>query len=105
MGSVTGVYYLSGVLTKLLPRTQEDIVTTGYQKPVSVDNVSVDNNLFIQNNVVYADGATIEVYDVMGRFLASNMNSVDLSLFEATIIVVKTTYDNDKQFITKFIGR
>ena len=105
LGSVTGVYYLSGVLTKLLPRTQEDIVTTGYQKPVAVDNVSVDNNLFIQNNVVYAEGATIEVYDVMGRFLASNMNSVDLSLFEATIIVVKTTYDNDKQFITKFIGR
>ncbi len=105
MGSVTGVYYLSGVLTKLLPRSQVDIVTTGYQKPVAVENVSVDNNLFVQNNVVYAEGATIEVYDVMGRVIASGVDNVVIDNINNSVIIVKTTYFNNMQFVTKLVNR
>ncbi len=105
MGSVTGVYYLSGVLTKLIPRSQADIVVAGYQKPVAVENVSVDNNLFVQNNVVYADGARIEVYDVMGRLAAMGDNFVVLSALNSSIIIVRTEYVNKTQFITKMVNK
>lgn len=105
MGSVTGVYYLSGVLTKLIPRSQADIVVVGYQKPVAVENVSVDNNLFVQNNVVYADGARIEVYDVMGRLLVMGNNFIDLSALNSSIIIVRTEYVNKAQFITKMVNK
>jgi hypothetical protein len=105
MGSVTGVYYLSGVLTKLIPRSQADIVVAGYQKPVAVENVSVDNNLFVQNNVVYADGARIEVYDVIGRLLVMGNNFIDLSALNSSIIIVRTEYVNKAQFITKMVNK
>lgn len=105
MGSVTGVYYLSGVLTKLIPRSQNDIVTTGYQKPVAIENVSADNNLFVKNNVVYAEGATIEVYDVMGRIIASGVDNVAIDNINNSVIIVKTTYFNNMQFVTKLVNR
>ena len=102
ISSITGVYFLYSKLTKIIPRNQNDIVNSG---AVDVENIVADNNLFVQNKVVYAEGAMIEVYDVMGRLLASNANSVDISLFDGAVIVVKTNYDNDMQFITKFIVR
>ena len=105
MGSVTGVYYLSGVLTKLIPRSQDDIVVAGYQKPVAVENVSVDNNLFVQNNVVYAEGAAIEIYDVMGRMIASGVDNVAVDNINHSVIIVKTTYSDNLQFVTKLVNR
>ena len=105
MGSVTGVYYLSGVLTKLIPRSQADINVDGYQKPVIVENISVDNNLFVQNNVVYAEGATIEIYDIVGCMIASGVDNVAIDNINTSVIIVKTTYFNNLQFVTKLINR
>ncbi len=97
--SITGVYYLYGVMTKIIPRSQQDIVSPN---PVDVENV-VDNNLFIDNNVLYAEGASIEVYDMMGRLIAKGDNSVDVSL-QYEIMIVKTVYSDNKQFISKLVN-
>ena len=101
MGSVTGVYYLSGVLTKLIPRSQADIVVD----PIAVENVLVDNNLCVKNNVVYAEGAIIEVYDVMGRKIAFGVDNVVVDNINNSVIIVKTTYLNNLQFVTKLVNR
>lgn len=101
MGSVIGVYYLSGVLTRLIPRSQDDIVVD----PITVENVLVDNNLFVRNNVVYADGAIIEVYDVMGRMIASGVDNVVVDNINNSVIIVKTIYLNDLRFVTKLVNR
>lgn len=105
LSSITGVYYLSGVLTKLIPRSQTDIIDENGGVVASVGNVVSDNNLFVANNVVYAEGAQIEIYDIMGRMVAVGMNFVDLSVFNETIVIVKTTYDNDNQCVTKIVVR
>ena len=101
MGSVTGVYYLSGVLTRLIPRSQADIVVD----PIAVENVLVDNNLCVKNNVVYAEGAIIEVYDVMGRKIAFGVDNVVVDNINNSVIIVKTTYLNNLQFVTKLVNR
>ena len=101
MGSVTGVYYLSGVLTRLIPRFQADIVVD----PIAVENVLVDNNLCVKNNVVYAEGAIIEVYDVMGRKIAFGVDNVVVDNINNSVIIVKTTYLNNLQFVTKLVNR
>lgn len=101
MGSVTGVYYLSGVLTRLIPRSQDDIVVD----PIAVENVLVDNNLCVKNNVVYAEGAIIEVYDVMGRKIAFGVDNVVVDNINNSVIIVKTTYLNNLQFVTKLVNR
>ena len=101
MGSVTGVYYLSGVLTKLIPRSQADIVVD----PIAVENVLVDNNLCVKNNVVYAEGAIIEVYDVMGRKIVFGVDNVVVDNINNSVIIVKTTYLNNLQFVTKLVNR
>ena len=105
MGSVTGVYFLYSKLTRIIPRSQEDIVVEGYQKPVDVENIEVDNNLFVQNNIVYAEGATIEVYDVIGRMIAEGIDAVDVANISSSVIIVKTTYFVNTQFVTKLIIR
>ena len=105
MGSVTGVYFLYSKMTEIIPRSQEDIVVEGYQKPVDVENIVVDNNLFVQNNIVYAEGATIEVYDVMGRMIAEGIDVVDVANVGSSVIIVKTTYFGNTQFITKLVNR
>ena len=81
---------------------QNDIVHSG---AVDVENIVADNNLFVQNDVVYAEGAMIEVYDIMGRLVISADNLVDLSAFDETFVIVKTIYDNDVQFVTKLVVR
>ncbi len=101
MGSVTGVYYLSGVLTRLIPRSQADIVVD----PIAVENVLVDNNLCVKNNVVYAEGAIIEVYDVMGRKIVFGVDNVVVDNINNSVIIVKTTYLNNLQFVTKLVNR
>ena len=71
----------------------------------SVGNVVADNNLFVADKVVYAEGAQIEIYDIVGREVATGINLVDLSVFDETIVIVKTIYDNDIQFVTKVVVR
>ena len=97
MGSVTGVYYLAGVLTKLIPRSQSDIVVETID---NVENIHIDNNLFLHNGVIYAQGATIEVYDIMGRIIASGIDSLAINHIHS-LIIVKTTYPDNQQYITK----
>lgn len=104
MGSVTGVYFLYSKLTEIIPRSQEDIVVSGYE-PVNVQNIEKDNNLFVQNNIVYANGATIDIYDVMGRLVTSGNNTVNVANLNQSVVIVKTTYSDNTQFITKLINK
>ena len=101
MASVTGVYFLYSKLTNIIPRSQEDILI----EEVAIDNVVVDNNLFVQNNIVYAKGAIIEVYDVMGRILVEGIDAVDVANVGSSVIIVKTTYFDNTQFVTKLVNR
>ena len=104
MGSIIGVYYLYGVMTKILPRTQSDIVVEGYDPNyVSLENIQADSNLFISDNTIYADGAMIEVYDIMGRLVVKGLNMIHLAN-NNHIVIVKTIYNNS-QFVTKLVNR
>lgn len=124
MGSITGVYYLSGVNTQIIPRSQEDVVFDGYSDEGSnnednpgddngdngeiddaIDNVSVDNNLFVKDNILYAEGAMIEVYDVMGRLIVVGSDWVNVSDLDGGVMLVKTIYANNAQFVTKLINK
>ena len=106
MGSVTGVYYLYGVMTQIMPRTQSDIVVEGYDPDYnSVDDVVVDDKLFVENGVVCAFGAMIEVYDVMGRIIASGVDMVNVENCATSVMIVKTKYADNAQFVTKLINR
>ena len=102
ISSITGVYFLYSKLTEIIPRNQNDIINATM---VDVENLVDDKNLFVQNDVVYAEGAMIEVYDIMGRLVISADNLVDLSAFDETFVIVKTIYDNDAQFVTKLVVR
>ncbi len=104
MESVTGVYYLSGVMTKLIPRSQEDIIVDDSQF-IGVENIEVDNNLFIDNEVVYAKGASIEVYDVMGRLIVAGLDCVDVRNINELLVIVKTKYDDNSCFVTKLMNK
>jgi hypothetical protein len=99
MTSVTGVYFLYSKLTCLIPRSQEDIVGDG----LAVDDIVVDNSIFVNNKVLYAEGAQIAIYDAMGRLLAEGNDAVSLANITTSVIVVKTTY-GDSQFVTKLIN-
>lgn len=104
MGSVTGVYFLYSKLTQLIPRSQSDIVVAGYQKPVNIEDIVLDNNIFISNNMLYAEGAQIEIYDIMGRVLAKGQDAVSVADITTSVIIVKTTY-GDSQYVTKLVNR
>ena len=100
MTSVTGVYFLYSKLTCIIPRSQNDIVGDG----VDVDNVLIDNSIFVNNQVLYAEGAQIAIYDVMGRLLAEGHDAVSVANITTSVIVVKTTY-GDSQYVTKLVNR
>ena len=59
----------------------------------------------MQNNVVYAEGAAIEIYDVMGRMIASGVDNVAVDNINHSVIIVKTTYSDNLQFVTKLVNR
>jgi hypothetical protein len=72
---------------------------------VKVDNIEIDNKLFVQNNTLYAIGAEIEVYDITGRLLAKGANSVVLdNISVSAVLIVKTSYDGTS-FVTKVVNR
>ncbi len=98
--SITGVYFLYSKLTCLIPRSQEDIVAPG----VGFEEVIVDNNIFVSNNILYAEGAQIAIYDVMGRLLIEGSDAVSVANLGNSVIVVRTTY-GDSQFVTKMVNR
>lgn len=99
MESVTGVYFLYGKLTNIIPRSQDDIVIEG----VGVDDVVVDDNLFVRDGVVCAEGARIVVYDVMGRVVASGVDMVCVDGLGVSVVIVKTIYADGVQFVSKLV--
>ena len=69
-----------------------------------LDQSKLNNNLFIDNNILYAEGAMIEIYDIMGRLIVKGDNSVDVALQCDDIMIVKTVYSDNKQFVTKLVN-
>lgn len=102
MTSITGVYFLYSKLTRFIPRSQEDIV---FDNTVAVEDIVADNNLFIQNNIVSANGAMIEIYDVMGRLVISGVDEVNVANLNMSVMIVKTTYSDNSNFVTKLVNR
>ncbi|MBQ5926264.1 MAG: hypothetical protein IIX03_06065, partial [Paludibacteraceae bacterium] len=98
--SITGVYFLYSKLTCIIPRSQQDIVANG----VGINEVTIDHNIFVSNNTLYADGAQIAIYDVMGRLLVEGSDAVSIANLGTSVIVVRTTY-GDSQFVTKMVNR
>ena len=86
-------------------QTQDnESLTMQIDELASLENIQADSNLFLSNNTIYADGATIEVYDIMGRLVAKGLNTIHLANNNNSIVIVKTIYNNS-QFITKLVNR
>lgn len=92
------IYYLNGFYTRLMPYA-------GVINGVPVDNVFVDDELFVADGIVYAQGAEIEVYDVMGRLVACGMDKVNVGADNRTIFVIRTKYSDGQMFVTKVVNR
>lgn len=95
--SIVGNYYLNGFYTSIIPVTKSE--------NVAVENVAIDNDLFLVNNTIYAQGAEIEVYDVMGRRVAFGVNSVSVENVNQMVFVVRTKYLDGQVFVTKVTNR
>ncbi len=95
---IVGNYYLNGYYTSVISVVKA-------KSPVAVDNIISDNTLFVANNVIYAQGAEIEVYDVMGRFIAAGVDVVSIENANQNIFVVKTKYVDGQSFVTKVANR
>lgn len=95
--SIVGNYYLNGFYTSIIPVTKSE--------NVAVENVAIDNDLFLVNNTIYAQGAEIEVYDVIGRRVAFGVNSVSVENVNQMVFVVRTKYLDGQVFVTKVTNR
>ena len=93
---LVAIYYLNGFYTRLIPYTG--------RIGVSVDNVLVDNSLFVSNKIINAFGAQIEVYDIMGRFVAYGENTVNIEGVNQSVLVVRTKYTDGQIFVTKVLN-
>lgn len=96
--SIVGNYYLNGYYTRVIP-------FDATSKPVSVDNLATDVTLFMQNGVIYAQGAEVEVYDVMGRLVAFGVDVVSVENNNQNIFIVKTKYSDGQVFVSKIANR
>ena len=95
--TIVGNYYLNGFYTSVIPATITEIV--------DVENVVVDDALFVQGNTINAFGADIEVYDIMGRCVAVGVDVVLVENMNQSIFVVKTKYAEGDTFVTKVVIR
>jgi len=95
---IVGNYYLNGYYTSVIPVVKA-------KAPVAVESVIADNAVFMTNNTIYAQGAEIEVYDVMGRSLAVGVNAVTIENANQMVFVVKTKYVDGTVFVTKVANR
>ena len=95
--TIVGNYYLNGFYTSVIPATITEIV--------DVENVVVDDALFVQGNTINAFGADIEVYDIMGRCVAVAVDVVVVENMNQSIFVVKTKYAEGDTFVTKVVIR
>ena len=69
------------------------------------ENVASDNDVYVVNNTIYASGADIEVYDIMGRCVAVGVDAVLVENIGQSIFVVKTRYAEGDAFVTKVVIR
>ena len=95
--SIVGNYYLNGFYTSIIPVAKSE--------NVAVENVAVDDAIFVENHTIYAIGATIEVYDVVGRCVSVGEDAVVVDNMGQSIFVVKTQYANGDTFVTKVVIR
>ena len=95
--SIVGNYYLNGFYTSIIPITKSE--------NVAIENVAVDDAIFVENHTIYAIGATIEVYDVVGRCVSVGEDAVVVDNMGQSIFVVKTQYANGDTFVTKVVIR
>ena len=96
---ITAIYYLNEFYTRLIPYGEE------YVDKVKVENIVADNTLFILDNTIFAQGAEIEVYDVMGRLVATGCDVVAIENLSQNIFIVKTKYSDGQMFVTKVANR
>jgi hypothetical protein len=94
---IIGNYYLNGFYTSIIPVTESI--------SVDVENVASDNDVYVVNNTIYASGADIEVYDIMGRCVAVGVDAVLVENIGQSIFVVKTRYAEGDAFVTKVVIR
>ena len=95
---IVGNYYLNGYYTSVIPVVK-------VKAPVAVDKVEADNMLFVADNVIYAQGAEIEVYDLMGRLIVTGDDMVAIENMNQNIFIVKTKYFDGQMFVTKIVNR
>lgn len=95
---IVGNYYLNGYYTSVIPVVKA-------KAPVAVESVIADNAVFMTNNTIYAQGAEIEVYDVMGRSLAIGVDAVTIENASQMVFVVRTKYVDGTVFVTKVANR
>lgn len=95
---IVGNYYLNGYYTSVIPVVKA-------KAPVAVESVIADNAVFMTNNTIYAQGAEIEVYDVMGRSLAIGVDAVTIENANQMVFVVRTKYVDGTVFVTKVANR
>jgi hypothetical protein len=96
--SIVGNYYLNGYYTSVIPQVKE-------ASGSSVDNIGVDSSLYVDGNMIYAYGAEIEVYDLMGRLIMSGIDIVAIENAHQNIFVVRTKYIDGQVFVTKVANR
>ena len=94
---IIGNYYLNGFYTSIIPVTESI--------SVDVENVASDNDVYVVNNTIYASGADIEVYDIMGRCVVVGVDAVLVENIGQSIFVVKTRYAEGDAFVTKVVIR
>ena len=73
--------------------------------PVAVESVKLDNTVFMTDNTIYAQGAEIEVYDIMGCRLAIGVDAVTIENANQMVFVVRTKYADGQSFVTKVANR
>ncbi len=96
--SIVGNYYLNGYYTSVIPQVKE-------ASGSNVDIIGVDNALYVAANTIYAYGAEIEVYDIMGRLVASGEDAVVIENVNQNVFVVRTKYFDGRVFVTKVANR
>jgi hypothetical protein len=95
---IVGNYYLNGYYTSVIPVVKA-------KAPVAVESVKLDNTVFMTDNTIYAQGAEIEVYDIMGCRLAIGVDAVTIDNANQMVFVVRTKYADGQSFVTKVANR
>ena len=89
---------MNGYYTSVIPAVKA-------KSPVATESVNIDNSLHVVDNTIFASGATIEVFDIMGRRIAEGLDAVTIEYTKNSIFVVKTKYVDGVAYMTKIVIR